>query len=373
MPLLEFNNIGFASLTCAVPANTQTIDENPDCPDGAYRKKFVRQMGIRKRHISLTEQTCTDTGFAAAKRALKNAGWSADSLDGLIFMSQTPDFNPATGNAHILHYRLGMRKDSLAFDITLGCSSFPYGLSVCAALMQQPQVKRLCMISGDTNFVSYNSVDAIRHCGHFLFGEGTTALLLEQVRETSPLRIALYSDGAGYKYLYDPYSGCRNAWRQFRPAVTANGVKLGAERPMDGIEITTFSTDTVVESIRRFLEDTSTDVSDYDGIVLHQANKQIVKTIGRRLKVDPKKLPLSLDRYANTSGASASLTIVDAYANDPRECLHLLVCAYGIGLSWGIADIRIRPAVITSIFPVEDEIFEEGLLYPVTDERKLPC
>lgn len=364
MPLLEFSNVGITALTCAVPANTQKIDENPERPDAGYIKSFIRQMGIRERHISITEQTCVDTGYAAVKRALELAGWTADSLDGLIFMSQTPDYNPATGNAHIMHYRLGMRKDSLAFDITLGCSSFPYGLSVCAALLQQPHVKRLCMVSGDTHWWADASPEALLNCGHFLFGEGVTALLMESTPEAPSLRISLYSDGSGYKYLFDPYAGCRNAWRHYTPAVTANGTKLNKDG-MDGIELTTFSTSTVVDSIKDFLDDIGASVDDFDGVVLHQANKQIIKTIGRRLKIDPTKLPTTLERYANTSGASASLTIVDAYANDSRELLHLLVCAYGIGLSWGIADMYISPSIIDPIFPVEGERFEEGYLYPL--------
>ena len=366
MPCLQFDNIGFAALTCAVPAYVQKVDEDPQRPDAAYIKNFIKQIGVRQRHISVTEQTCLDTGYAAARRALEKAGWLAADLDGVVFMSQTPDFNPATGNAQLLQYRLGMRTDTLAFDITLGCSSFPYGLSVCASLLQQAQVRRLLMVSGDTIWPTYASPEAILQCGHFLFGEGATALLLEHLPNAPQIRISLYTDGAGYKYLYDPRTGHRNAWRKFAEAKTSNGVELGGVRPMDGIEITAFATTTVVNSIKNFITENGTCIDDYNGLVLHQANKQIVSTIGRRLGMNPANIPMSLDKYGNTSGASTSLTIVHAYAGDERECVHLLVCSFGIGLSWGIADMYIRPSVISPIFPLEDGVFTEGLLQPIS-------
>ena len=364
MPCLQFDNIGFAALACAVPAHVQKADEDPNRPDAAYIRNFIRQIGVRQRHISVTEQTCLDTGYAAACRALEKAGWLAADLDGVLFMSQTPDFNAATGNAHLLQYRLGMRTDTLAFDITLGCSSFPYGLSVCASLLQQENIHKLLMVSGDTMWGLYASRDELCSQGHFLEGEGTTALLLERAAKASPIRIDLHTDGSGYRFLYNPRAGWRNQWRRFAHARTCHGVEIDAGRYMDGLEITSFATTTVVDSIRQFLTDNHTTLDTYDGLVLHQANRQILRAMAKRLGIAAERVPLSLDRYGNTNAASVPLTMLDAYANDPRDELHLLCCAFGIGLSWGIVDLNIRPGVMEPIFPLEGGVFEEGLLQP---------
>jgi 3-oxoacyl-[acyl-carrier-protein] synthase-3 len=366
MAFLEFDNISIAALAGAVPAHVQTLEEaarhNPD-----YVRFFQRQTGVLQRHISLIEQTSVDLGYAAALKALEKAGWDAHSLDALIFLSQTPDFNAGTGNAFIAHYMLGLREDVPAFDIPLACSSFPYGLSVCSALLQQAAINRVLMLSGDTQWHFYeNGVPTATADGAFLFGEATTALLLERRPDSSPLRIALHTDGSGYKYLFNPLGGARNAWRRAQKFLLPNGdtySPFGRFGYMDGLEITSFSTTKVVGSIRDFLDRQKQTLVDYDGLVLHQANMQIVTTIARRLKIDMAKVPVTLDRYGNVSGASTSLTIVDAYAGSQQDKLSLLTCAFGTGLSWGIAAIEIYPARIEPVFPYEGR-FEEGYVRP---------
>lgn len=362
MAFLHFDNVGIAALAGVLPQHIQTIDMDPQHPNADYIRHFVKQTGVRQRHISITEQTCTDMGYAAVRLALERAGWDADSLDGLIFMSQTPDFNPSTSNAHVLHNHLQLREDTLAFDITLGCSSFPYGLAVCASLLQQPYIRRLAMISGDTMWAHYPSQKALLEAQTFLTGEGSTALLLEK-QENYPIDISLHSDGSGYHFLYSPGSGARNAWRH-GAGIMPNGEVYQGGGYMDGMEITSFATLRVVDSIKAFLHRLGKSVNDFDGVVLHQANMQILKTMARRLKIDSAKMPTTTRLLGNTNGASVSLTMVDAYANCPKESLHLLVSAFGVGLSWGIVNMRLNPSVIVPMQTTSDR-FEEDFLKPL--------
>jgi 3-oxoacyl-[acyl-carrier-protein] synthase-3 len=361
MAFLSFNNVGIAALTCAVPSFVQKINAESG-RDPAYVKTFLKQTGITQRHISLNEQTCVDLGYAAAEKALDKAGWSKDSLDALVFMSQTPDFNPGTCNGCLLQYFLGLPQETLAFDITLGCSSFPYGLSVCAALMQQKNISRVLMVSGDTMWPSYASKEELLAQDYFIPGEGCTAVLFEKREENKPIHISLHSDGSGYKFLFNPFAGTKNAWRLRPRVILPNGAEF--YHPgcyMDGLEITSFASTTVVESIKNFLVWQNTTLDDYDGLVLHQANLQIIKSVAKRLKADMGKVPVSVDRYANTSGTSITLTMADAYAGCEAKTLHLLTCGFGIGLSWGIASLEINPAVIEPIFTYDGR-FEENFV-----------
>lgn len=368
MPYLKYDNIRIASLVTAVPAHRQCIHIPEDAAHDRQIKTYVKQIGVQSRHISITEQTCVDTGYAAARKALEMCSLTATDLDGVIFASQTADFNEATSNAFLLHYRLGMREDVLAFDITLGCSSFPFSLSVCAALLQQPNVRRLLLVIGDTCWPSYPNLQALLADNRFLIGEGTSAIVLERTPAPVPeITIALFSDGAGYNRLFNPFAGYRNAWRRnnLSRARTGAGQEVVPGSNMDGLEITTFATTRVVDAIKSYAEKTGKQPGEYDGVILHQANKQIVRTMTKRLGLTDEQVPLSQDRYANTNGASVPLTISDAFHADTREELHLLTSAFGIGLSWGIANIRIRPAIISPILLVEDDRFEEGYLHPI--------
>lgn len=364
MALLHFDNVGIAALACAVPEFTQCVNEDPDFEYAAYVRSFLKKIGIRQRQVSLIEQTTTDLGHAAVENALAKAGWAAESLDALIYLSQMPDFNPGTGNAFVMHKRLGLPFSCMAFDITLGCSSFPYGLAVCASLLQQAHINRIAMISGDNVWSCVPCKEVLLGENVFLFGEGTTALLLEK-REDSPIDLSLLSDGSGYEYLFNAAAGARNNWRQGKTLRLSSGQEITVPparggQYMDGPEITTFSTTTVVDALREFLERTGRPISAYDGLILHQANRQIVRAIAKRIGATEAQVPLSLDRYANTSGASVPLTIADAYAG--REgMLSLLACAYGIGLSWGIASFNIDASVIQPIFKT-DRRFDEGYI-----------
>ena len=369
MALLEFDNISIAALTAAVPDNIQTL-EDVAIRNADQVRSFQKYTGVMQRHISVTRQTALDLGCAAALKALEKAQWDASSLDALVFMSQTPDFNAGTGNAFLAHYILGLREDVLAFDIPLACSSFPYGLSVCSSLLQQASINRILMISGDTQWHFYDKgIPVASPDGRFMFGEASTAILLEKNKNSLPISISLHTDGSGYKYLFNPLGGCRNAWEKAQAFMLPNGdtyTPSGKFGYMDGIEITSFSTTKVVSDIQKFLDLKSMPITGFDALVLHQANKQIVKTIAKRLKVDAGKVPLSLDRYGNTSGASVPLTIVDAYAGSEKENLSLLLGAFGTGLSWGIAALNIRPAVIEPVFVCSDR-FEEGFVQPCPD------
>ena len=63
------------------------------------------------------------------------------------------------------------------------------------------------------------------------------------------------------------------------------------------------------------------------------------------------RVPISVDRYANTSGTSLPLTLIDAYAGHKKEKLRLLTCAFGIGLHWELArKLELEPSVIEPIF-----------------------
>lgn len=363
MAFLHFDSLGVAALAGAVPDFVQPIPQEPDHPRAAYIRNFVRQTGVRQRHISVTEQTASDYAYAAVIAALDRAGWDAGSLDGLVFLTQTPDFNAATGNAFILHKHLGMREDALVFDIAQGCASFPYGLAVCAGFLQQPGINRVAMLCGDTMWPRSPSKEALLAEPTFLVGEGSTAMLLEK-RPDSPVDVALYSDGTGYHFLYEPWSGARHAWRRV-PGIMPNGALYEGGPYMDGMEITTFSTMRVVESIQEFLRHIGRTVADFDGVVLHQANLQILKTMARRLKVPPEKFPTTVETLANTNGASVTLTMVDAYAGR-KGPLDLLVSAFGIGLSWGVASLTLDADVIVPLIACADR-FEDDFLRPVED------
>ncbi len=364
MAQLYFDNVHIAALACAVPEHIQKVDLNPENPRARYIKQFVKQIGVQQRHISNCEQTCTDTAFAATKRTLEKTGLKAEDFDGIIFVTQKPDYNSATSNAHIMHHRLGMKKNSFAFDIHLGCSGFVFGLSTAATYLQQKHINRVLFITGTVFWDAYSSLDQMLAAESFLEGEGASALILEK-KTSSPMTFSLHTDGSGYKYLYAPYGGVRNRWRVCSKYTLADGnIHEGFDRYMDGMEITNFTTNTVVNSIKDFLVQQNTSFDDYDALILHQPNLQIIKSMAKRLELSLDKVPVSVDLYANTDSVSIPLTICHALSKTDKERLSLLASGFGIGLSWGIVSFEIDSNAIEPIFTTSNDLFEEGFVKP---------
>ena len=59
-----------------------------------------------------------------------------------------------------------------------------------------------------------------------------------------------------------------------------------------------------------------------------------------------------------------TVTICDAFSECDKDKLRLLVCSFGVGLSWGISDLYISTKNIHPIIEVEGSQFEEGFIYP---------
>ncbi|MDR9770465.1 3-oxoacyl-[acyl-carrier-protein] synthase III C-terminal domain-containing protein [Acetomicrobium sp.] len=55
---------------------------------------------------------------------------------------------------------------------------------------------------------------------------------------------------------------------------------------------------------------------DLDYILLHQANKYLMSVLARNAKIPIDKVPMNIEKFGNTSGASIPLLICDTLRND---------------------------------------------------------
>lgn len=367
MASVKFDNVRIAAVGAAVPDFVQSVNLDPSLPAAAYNANFSKQTGITQRHVSISEQTGVDLGYVAMRDALAQSGWQASSLDGLIFLTQTPDFNMATGNSFLLHKHLELKETAFAFDVAQGCAALPYGLSIAGAYLQQPGINRVALVMGDVMWPAYPGRNALLASPTFLTGDGVGCVLLEKTGtatadKAGAMDIELFSDGSGYHFLYNPFGGTRHAWRK-APGRLPNGEPYHGGGYMDGMEITAFSTMRVADDIKDFLAKRNLAIEDFDSVALHQANLQILKAMRRRLKISPDKCPINIDRFANTNGASVILALVDSYAGQ-KGTMKVLASAFGIGLSWGIASFTLDKDVIAPLNCTSHR-FDEDFLAPL--------
>jgi 3-oxoacyl-[acyl-carrier-protein] synthase-3 len=208
MALFQLNNIEIKGVAACVPkAILRTADY--DYISEQERKMFTLGTGIVERRVTNDNLCTSDMCYNAAQKLLKETTTHVEEIDILIFVSQSPDyFLPCT--SVLLQNRLGLKKTTIAFDITLGCSGYIYGLSVISNLLSLPGFKNALLLCGDTSSFSTSYTDK---SAYPLFGDAGTATLLSKNEKATPLYFNLQSDGSGWQSIIIRGGGTRNRYK----------------------------------------------------------------------------------------------------------------------------------------------------------------
>ncbi len=340
MAILKLTKVAFQGVAAAVPENTVYNADFPYLKD--KEKQFViSNIGINERRVAPKEMTTADLCEAAANRLLEELAWKKEEIAILVFISQTPDYlTPCT--AGVLQHKLGLPHHCLAFDINLGCSAYPYGLSVVAGLLSQMQGSKALLLVGDKSSQLVGSQDKSTA---MLFSDAGTATALEYQENAPPMWFELCSDGGGYQSLMVTGGGGRQFFSEESLKITDHGkgiIRNELNLIMKGLDVFKFALKRVPPSIRQLYKESGVSQEDIDYFVFHQANKLINKTLGKQLKIAPEKMPSTLARFGNSSSASIPLTLVDQLGKTlDKETNTLLFCGFGVGLSWGTAILEV--------------------------------
>lgn len=366
MAYFKFSNIRVAGVACAVPRNKIETTSYKALFGDEEVEKFMAMTGVRSAHRTLEHQTTSDLGFRAAKELLSKKGVSPEEIGALIFASHSPDYRrPAT--AFVLQHRLGIPKDAVCYDISLGCSSLVVGMQTAASLLQTGDIDKALVIVGDTAGKTVNPND---RSSVMLFGDAGGAMLLEKTEsESDQIDAMIRSDGAGYKYMIVPGGGCRNLHASEEVVMCEDGNPRSLMNSfIRGTSVFTFTIFDVPRLIKDFWAKTGTGPGDYDCFAFHQANLYILKQIAKKTKMDFDRMPITLDRYGNTSGASAIVSMCDRYGGSVEsKKIKVMACGFGVGISLGATSFEIDTTNILPIF--EDEsIYDDGL---ITDPNQL--
>lgn len=347
----NFNDIKIQALATAVSTKWTPVKEFIEEPDEKNIAKFKKNTGVEGRYDADEKQTTSDLCYAAAKAAIKHKGILPEEIGLLVFVTQTPDYIlPAT--ACVLQNRLGLSDNCMAFDVNLGCSGFVYGLNIVSGIMESSNVKYSLLLAGDTSgkshrrYIDRGWTDSDDNEAK-LFGDAGCAALLEKTSDAPRLDMAMCTDGSGYKAIIRPYGSQRH--------FDGPGISK-----MDGVEVFNFAIDKPPSLINNLMKDIGTTPEDYDGIILHQANKLIMKQVVRRAGFKSKQHLVSIDKFGNTSSASIATALTKYYGGETEGSAKVMLCGFGIGLSWGAVSAEIEKKDILPLIQT-DEYFDDGI------------
>jgi len=324
MANLVFKKGNIRGISTVVGDLQLTLEQQKDIYDLSAQdiKKFQRNLGLVSKSVVSNDSICTsDLCVESACDLLAGLKISAEKLDAVIFVTQTPDYRAPSTAIHIAH-RLGCSKEVLAFDISLGCSGFVYGLSVAFSYIESG-LENVLLLCGD---VASNFTSTKDKAFSPLMGDAGSAVLIDSSSK-SKTYFQLYSDGAGYKSLFIPGSGIRK------------GDSNCGVMQMNGAEVFNFTIKEVPKMFDIMFDFAGVGKDDIDYFILHQPNKYILQNIRKRIDISADKMPSETQaNYGNQNSASITGTI-NAYLHKQLNSASekkVLFSGFGIGLSWGI-------------------------------------
>jgi 3-oxoacyl-[acyl-carrier-protein] synthase-3 len=318
--------------------------------DRGILERMGKVIGLRKRYVAGPGTTALDLCADAAKRLIARMGIDITSIDAIVFVTQSPDHSQPN-NASLLHGRLGLSRSAPALELSMGCSGWVFGLQQAALLCAYGGAARVLLCAGDTLSRITNPRD---RASGLLFGDAGSASIIEKTGRSTPFHFVLGSDGAGAGSIIVPAGGARqpssDATRVEK--TDAEGNRHHAENLyMNGSEVFNFTLREVPAAVNEVMKLAGWTPAEADALVLHQANRFIVSTVGKKCGFPAEKTPMEVgEKYGNQSSASLPCALIDGLGSRlESESLKIVACGFGVGFSWGSFAGEIGPMAVAPI------------------------
>lgn len=350
MGYLKVNNIAFRGLSACVPPK---VVENIDFPVYApgEAEQVIASTGIERRHVATSDITASDLCLKAAEALIDELKWEKDSIDLLAFVTQNPDYVNLP-NSFVVHEKLGLSENTVCVDYYHGCPGWVVALSSISSMMTGGSLKRALLLDGDTVSKMQYAKDREETP---LFGDAGTATALEFSLEAPPMFFNIGTKSEDSKSLTRLNGGFRNPYTldslkselEKRSGISSDFSSTGK---MDGMDVFSFAITKAPKSLKRLCSEYEINIDSIDALYLHQANKLIVESIAKRMRIPLEKVPTSLKDYGNTTSASVPLTMVteSQLALKHNKCRNL-ACVFGTGLSWASVFFETNNLIIPDI------------------------
>ena len=275
--------------------------------DWDYDRLFLK-TGIKNRHVLADNETPESLSIKAGKACIDKS--HNKNIDGIIFVTQSPSM-PLPTRACYLQDKLGIKKNSFAFDINQGCSGFVYALSVATSLIQNNTASRILIVCADyySKYISKND-----RTSRPIFSDAAAAIILEK-SETNKIGPFIFkTSGDGGEFL----------------TVRNENKKLY----MDGPAVLKFSLNLVPEATYELLEKANCKIKDIDTFIFHQASAVVLNKLKKKLNILDLKWFNQIENIGNT--VSATIPIAISILQNEKKFSYsekYLLMGFGVGLS----------------------------------------
>ena len=333
-------NVRLKGLSLILGENKKNLAENPFYYNNDLKKlkSLQNTVGIDTRYITNPDTTSSDLALEAAEKLLAELKINAETIDAVIFITQTPDYK-YPGNAYVIHKKLtgGLKKDTMAMDITQGCSGFIWGFYQ-SAIMINSGLKRILLLCADTLSKMVHPKDKATIP---ILGDSASAAIIEYDENSPETYFILKSQGEKLENIYCPAGGFRMpASKETKKEIkdVDGNIRTLENFYMNGFEVFTFTFYEQPLLFNEIMKYSNLKKEDIDYFIFHQANGYIVKNIINNIKIPPEKSPSkAFSMFGNLNSSSVPSAICGELRDKLEGKKKILIQGFGTGLSWGAA------------------------------------
>lgn len=326
-------NIRISYMAAAVPANTIELSKLSNSFGHDEVAKIIKATGIKQIRCADKNTCASDLCYHAAQHIFKNTNINKDEIDGLIFISQTPDYIlPAT--SIILQDKFKLSQNTVCFDLPFGCSGYIYGCYLASMLILSGSCKKVLVLAGDTSTKMISKRDrSVR----MVLGDAGTATIIEE--GDNKLGVIMKTDGSGASYLIIPAGSNRKpSTDKTRTSVERenNDYRSDEDLFMDGLKIFKFALREVPPIIHETMDLMKWRKSEIGVYAFHQINEFVINYLKKIMNLNNDSVPVAVSQYGNTGPSSIPLMLCSTASKLNKNRLDkTIMCGFGVGLSWG--------------------------------------
>lgn len=350
MEIFSISGIHIDGIVACVPERKVDNEEALKEMYGDEASLIIGSTGIKTRYLANPGTSSSNLCLACAEKLMAGTGTTADQIGAVVFVTFTPD-RLMPFNASLIQEQLKLSKEIPAFDISLACSGYAYGVYV-SSLFAKACGKKVLLLDGDIQSAYMSEFD--KSTVPVMADAGSATLLSPSESDVS-WNFTFYTDGSGRRSLMIPAGGSLSPitskdleFNEFPDG----GKRRNTDIFMDGFAIFKFVASDVSKWLQRFLADIGESSETIHSFVPHQANMYMIKKLGKKLKFSWDKTWQSGDAVGNSASATIPVTI--AYAAKSMlqglDEVKILVSGFGGGLSASAGVISLDPKAFYDFF-----------------------
>ncbi len=301
------------------PSRVVTNDEVCERIDST--DEWIRERsGIIERRYAAPEETVVDLAVEAGRKALAEAGITADQI-GMVLVSTVTHPYQTPAAAPEVAQRLGCDTAG-AVDLGAACAGFCYGLAMASDMVRAGSARYVLIIGVEklTDWVNPEDRGTA-----FLFADGAGAAVVGPSEEPGIGPVVWGSDG-----------GQKDAITMTQSMIDfrENGGPIFPTLVMQGQAVFRWAVGEMPKAVEKALAAAGVAPDDLDAFIPHQANMRITDAMVRAMKL-PEHVPVARDIAYTGNTSAASIPLAMERMLESGEIPHggtALLIGFGAGL-----------------------------------------